>query len=227
MSEPSARQLHTDGRRVPLTRDRVVRGAMAVADAGGLGSLTIRSLAQELGVRPMSLYHHVANKDEILDAVVDVVFGEIESPEVDDPDWRAALRRSAVSTRRVLARHSWAIPLMESRTRPGPANLRHHDAMIGVLRRGGFTIQLAAHAYALLDSYVYGFALQEAALPFDAGTAPEVTEAILAEFPLAGYPHLAEMARDHVLQPGYDFGAEFDFGLDLVLDGLDRARRGT
>ncbi len=210
-----------------LNRDRVLRGALRIADAGGLGSLTIRSLAQELGVRPMSLYHHVANKDEILDAVVDVVFGEIESPEVDDPDWRAALRRSAVSTRRVLARHSWAIPLMESRTRPGPANLRHHDAMIGVLRRGGFTIQLAAHAYALLDSYVYGFALQEAALPFDAGTAPEVTEAILAGFPLAGYPHLAEMARDHVLQPGYDFGAEFDFGLDLVLDGLDRARRGT
>ncbi len=226
VSEPVRKQISTTGGRVPLTRERVTRGAMTVADAGGLGSLTIRSLAQELGVRPMSLYHHVANKDEILDAIVDVVFGEIDSPEGDEPDWRSALRRSAASARRVLARHPWAIPLMESRTRPGPANLRHHDAVIGCLRRAGFPIALVAHAYSALDSYIYGFAMQERALPFDGPEqTAELAEAILSGFPADEYPHLAELTREHVLQPGYDYAEEFEFGLDLILDGLERALR--
>lgn len=209
-------------KRVPLSRERVLLGAIAVADAAGIGSLTMRSLAQELGVKPMSLYHHVANKDEILDGIIDVVFSEIELPPVD-ADWRSGMRHRAISARSVLARHPWATPLMESRTNPGPATLRHHDAVIATLRRAGFSIQMTAHAFSLLDSYIYGFAIQEAALPFDSPeTVPEVAEAILAQFPTGEYPHLTELATEHVLQPGYDYGNEFEFGLDLILDGLER-----
>ena len=131
------------------------------------------------------------------------------------------MRHRAISARRVLARHPWATPLMESRTNPGPATLRHHDAVIGTLRRAGFSIELTAHAYSLLDSYVYGFALEEASLPFNPETAPEITEAIVAQFPSDEYPYLAELATEHVLQPGYDYGNEFEFGIDLILDGLE------
>ncbi len=209
-------------KRVPLSRERVLRGAFAVAEAAGIGSLTMRSLAQALGVKPMSLYHHVANKEAILDGIIDVVFSEIDLPPAD-ADWRSAMRHRAISARRVLARHPWAIPLMESRTTPGPATLRQHDSVIGTLRRAGFSIQMTAHAYSLLDSYVYGFALQEASLPFDTPeTVQDVAEAILAQFPTQEYPHLAELATEHILQPGYDYGDEFEFGLDLLLDSLDR-----
>ena len=208
-------------KRTPLSRERVIGGAVAVADAGGLGSLTMRSLAQELGVKPMSLYHHVSNKDEILDAITDAVFSEIELPPAG-AEWRPAMRDRAISARRALGRHPWATPLMQSRTNPGPATLRHHDAVIGSMRRAGFSVAMAAHAFSLLDAYVYGFALQEATLPFDSDTAPDVAEAIMAQFPRDAYPYLAELTIEHVLQPGYDFGDEFEIGLDLILDGLGR-----
>jgi AcrR family transcriptional regulator len=139
--------------RVPLSRERVLRGAVAVADAAGIGALTMRSLATELGVKPMSLYHYVACKDEILDGIVDLVFSEIELPAADG-DWRSQMRRRAVSARRALRRHPWAIGLMESRANPGPATLRHHDATLGTLRTAGFSVAMTAHAYALLDSYI-------------------------------------------------------------------------
>jgi AcrR family transcriptional regulator len=209
-------------KRLPLNRERLLHSAVGVADAGGVAALTMRSLAHELGVKPMSLYHHVANKDEILDGMIDAVFGEIDLPPVDG-DWRTAMRHRAVSARRVLTRHPWATPLMESRANPGPATLRHHDHVIGTLRRAGFSIQMTAHAYSLLDSYVYGFALQEASLPFDRETAPEVAGSILASSRDA-YPHLAELATEHVLMPGYDYGDEFEFGLELILDGLEKLR---
>jgi len=203
-----------------LSRERVLRGAVAVADKGGLGSLTIRSLATELGVKPMSVYHHVANKDEILDGIVDIVFSEIDLPKAGG-DWREELTKRAGSARRVLARHPWAIGLLETRTSPGPATLRHHDAVLGTLRTAGFSVQLTAHAYALLDSYVYGFALQEAALPFDGpDTVADVAEPMMALFSAGEYPHLVEMSTQHFLQPGYDFGDEFEFGLNLILDAL-------
>jgi AcrR family transcriptional regulator len=203
-----------------LSRDRVLRGAVAVADAGGIGGLTIRSLAEELGVKPMSLYHYVANKDEILDGAVDLVFGEIELPAAGG-DWQAEMRRRAVSARQVLSRHPWAIGLMESRTAPGPATLRHHDAVIGALRGAGFSVAMTAHAYALLDSYIYGFALQEASLPFKGPeTVGDVAEPMLQQFPPGEYPHFVEMATQYVLQPGYDFGNEFEFGLTVILDAL-------
>jgi AcrR family transcriptional regulator len=208
--------------RAPLSRERVLRGAIAVADAGGIGSLTIRSLAHELGVKPMSVYHHVANKDEILDGIVDVVFGEIELPS-PDRDWRSEIRRRAFSARRVLRCHPWAIGLLESRSSPGPATLRHHDATIGTLRAAGFSVEMTAHAYALLDSYVYGFALQEASLPFTADTVSEVADPMMAQFPVGEYPHLVEMATEYVLRPGYDFGDEFEFGLSVILDALSQS----
>ena len=170
----------------------------------------------------MSFYHHVAGKQALLDGMVDLVFGEIELP-VDDGDWRAAMRRRAVSAREVLARHPWAIALMESRRTPGPANLRHHDAVLGCLRRAGFPVALTAHAYSILDAYIYGFALQEASLPFDTPEeTAEVAQSIMAEFPADAFPHLAELAVEHVLQPGYDYGDEYAFGLELILDGLER-----
>lgn len=210
-------------RRPRLTRDRVLRGAMAVADSAGLAGLTMRSLANELGVKPMAVYHHVADKDEILDGIVDLVFGEIDLPS-SEGEWRSELRRRGRSARSVLRRHSWATPLMESRLNPGPATLRHHDAVIGTLRAAGFSIALTAHAYALLDGHLYGAALQEAGLPTDSPeTLPEIAAAFLAHFPTETYPHLAELTTKHVLAPGYDFGDEFDFGLDLILDGLERA----
>jgi AcrR family transcriptional regulator len=220
MSEPASE----DGRRrARLTRERVLQGALSVADSGGLGSLTIRSLAKELGVKPMAVYHHVANKDEILDALVDIVFGEIELP-VPGRDWRSELRRRAHSAREVLARHRWAVGLLESRSSPGPANLRHHDTVIATLRGAGFSAEMTAHAYALIDSYVYGFALQEAALPFEGPeSVGEVAEPIMELMGAGKYPHLVEMATSYYMQPGYDFGDEFRFGLDLILDGLERS----
>jgi AcrR family transcriptional regulator len=219
-----AAQVNTAPRkRIPLNKERLLRTAIAIADEKGNSALTIRSLAKELGVKPMALYHHVANKEEILDEIIDIVFAEIDLPPADT-NWRSAMRHRAIAARRVLARHPWAIPLMESRTNPGPATLRHHDAVIGSLRGAGFSIRMTAHAYSLLDSYIYGFALQEAvSLPFDKQTAPETAEAILVQAE-SEYPHLAELAREHVLQPSYDYGNEFVYGLELILDALDRAR---
>lgn len=205
--------------RTPLSRERVLRGAVAIAGDKGIGSLTIRSLAQHLGVKPMSLYHYVANKDEILDGIVDLVFSQIQLPSLDGP-WWPKLHQWAHSARQVLTRNSWAIALLESRATPGPATLRHHDRIIGVLRGGGFSVAMTAHAYALLDSYVYGFALQESALPFDRTTVASVTESTMELFSDEGYPHLVELAEQHILQPGYDFSDEFEFGLELILNGL-------
>jgi AcrR family transcriptional regulator len=210
--------------RTPLSRERVLQAAVTFADEGGIGSLSMRKLGEVLGVEAMSLYNHVASKDELLDGMVDLVFGEIDLPAAGAP-WKAAMRQRAASARQALARHRWAIGLMESRTSPGPATLRHHDAVIGSLREAGFSVEMAAHAFSVLDSYTYGFALQEASLPFEtAEQTAELAEMIMAQFPAGLYPHLAELTVTHVLQPGYDYGNEYDFGLDLILDGLERAR---
>jgi len=164
-----------------------------------------------------------ANKDAISDGIVDLVFSEIDLPTTGG-DWRTEIRRRATSARAVLRRHSWAIGLMESRTSPGPATLRHHDAVIATLRGAGFSVEMTAHAYALLDAYVYGFALQESSLPFtETDTAGDVTEAIMQQMPSAEYPHLVEMATEYILQPGYNFGDEFEFGLTVILDALSRS----
>jgi AcrR family transcriptional regulator len=197
---------------------------MELADAGGIESLTMRKLGVELGVEAMSLYRHVANKSDLLDGMIDSVFGEIDVPE--NGGWREIMRGRAISARAVLARHRWAIGLMESRSTPGPTTLRHHDSVLGTLRTSGFSVVLAAHAYSVLDSYIYGFALQEPNLPFETeGETKDVTQAITARFATGEYPHLTEIAVEHVMQPGYSYGSEFEYGLDLILDGLEEARR--
>ena len=215
-------QPETTEKRPRLTPERVLSGALALADEIGIDDLTIRRLADALDVRPMTIYHHVPNKEAIIDGMVDLVFSEIELPD-PDLDWKSAVRRRCTSARVVLARHRWAPAYMESRTSPGPATLSHHDAMLGGLRRG-MSIEMTAHAYAVLDAYVYGFALQEANLPATGGDdMAELASEMMEHFPVDAYPHLAEFTAGHVLQPGYDFANEFEFGLDLILDGLERA----
>jgi AcrR family transcriptional regulator len=221
MTEPSDAAVP----RARLSRERVLAAAVAFADEHGIELFSMRKLGEAVGVEAMSLYNHVANKDDLLDGMIDLVFGEIALPSGED-GWRSAMRRRAMAVRSTLARHRWAIGLMESRTSPGPANLRHHDAVIGCLREAGFSIPLTAHAYSALDSYIYGFAMQERNLPFDSPEqTSELAQAIMANFPVDAYPHLAELAIEHVLQPGYDYGNEFEFGLDLLLDGLQRAAK--
>jgi AcrR family transcriptional regulator len=209
--------------RARLSRDRVLRAAVLLADTGGLDALTMRRLGEELGVEAMSLYKHVANKEDLLDGMVDLVFGEIDLP-AGGTDWRTAMRARAVSARTALTRHAWATALMQSRTAPGAATLRHHDTVIGTLRGAGFSVVLTAHAFSAIDAYVYGFALQERSLPFETvEQVEEVGRKMFARMPPGEFPHLTELTVEHILQPGYDYGLEFEYGLDLVLDGLERA----
>ncbi len=209
--------------RKPLSSARVLQAAVALADEAGLEAFSMRSLAQELGVVPMALYKHVANKEELLDGMVDLVFDEIELPSVE-ADWRSAMRRRAISTRAALKRHSWAIGMMESR-HPGPANLRNHNAVMGCLRRAGFPFELAIHAYSVQDAYIYGFALQEQDLAFE--TSDSAAQAARSRAETIGapedYPYLVEIATQ-LAESGYDNAAEFTWGLDLILDGLERLR---
>jgi AcrR family transcriptional regulator len=197
---------------------------MKLADGGGIEALSMRKLGQALGVEAMALYYHFANKERVLDGIVDLVFGEIDLPAAG-AEWKAAMRGRAMSVRDALLRHRWAIGLMESRTNPGPANLRHHDAVIGCLRAAGFDMAAAATAYSLLDAYIYGFALTKMNLPFDTTTdIVEMAETMLEPFPVGEYPNLAAFITEHAMKPGYDFANEFEVGLDVILDGLERVR---
>jgi len=210
-------------KRRPLTPDRILDAAIDLADETGIENLTIRKLAAAVGVKPMTIYYHVASKEAIVDGMVDRVFSEIDRPPTD-VDWKPAMRQRAVSARAVLAKHPWATPLMESRSNPGPETLAHHDAVVGCFRRGGFSVEMAAHAYALVDNFIYGFALQEASLPATRGEdMADLASSIIDPLPQEKYPYLRELVAEHILQPGYDFGAEFEFGLDLILDGLEAA----
>jgi AcrR family transcriptional regulator len=184
----------------------------------------MRRLGQQLRVEAMSLYNHVANKDDIVDGIVDLVFGEIDVPS-DRAGWKAAMRQRAISARDVLLRHPWAASLMQSRTKPGPATLRHNDSVLGSLRAAGFSVEMAAHAFSVMDGYIYGFALQQMNLPSHTSEeAIQLAENILLQLPANEYPHLAEMITEHAMKPGYDHADEFEFGLDLILDGLERIR---
>jgi AcrR family transcriptional regulator len=221
----ATRAISTAEPRPRLSRERVLRAAIAHADVGGLEALSMRTLAELLEVAPMALYRHVANREDLVDAMVDVVFSEVGVPS-GGGDWKAAMRQRAISVRDALSRHRWGIGLMESRRSPGPANLRHHDAVIGRLRAAGFSIEMAAHAYSLLDSYIYGFALTKMNLPFDTSEeVAEVAQTMLQPFPVNEYPNLVEFITEHAMKPGYDYADEFEYGLDLILDGLDKARR--
>jgi AcrR family transcriptional regulator len=208
--------------RAGLSRELVMQTAFRLADQGGLESVSMRKLGQELGVEGMALYYYFANREQIVDGIVDLVFAEIDLPS-SDANWKAAMRRRAISLRDVLLRHRWAIGLMESRRNGGPANLRHHDAVLGSLRAGGMDVEMAAHSYSLVDSYVYGFALTKMTLPFDKGAEiADVAQGLLQSFDPSDYPHLVEM-MGHALEPGYDFLDEFEYGLDVILDGLEGA----
>jgi len=213
--------------RAHLTRERVLETAVAFADRHGLEALSMRKLGEELGASAMSAYHYFPNKEQLLDGMVDVVFGEIEPPSID-ADWKTAMRNRAISTREALNRHRWAIGHMEGRSDHGTANIRLHDAVLGCLRAAGFSLEATVHAYSVQDAYIYGFVLQETDM------APETADDFAAEAQrqmdayqdqLADYPHLAEVVGGHVAKVGYDYTTEFLFGLDLILDGLDRLRR--
>lgn len=221
MTAMEQRQVASDA---GLSRQRVVVEAIRLADREGADGLTMRRLAGVLGAGAMSLYRYVASKEELLDAMIDLVFDEIELPS-PAADWQSAMRRRAVSARQVLARHPWAIPLMESRTTPGPANLRHREAVTACLRRAGFPVVMATHANWLLDSYVYGFALQEASLPV--GTAESLADmaenVFLPQLPPEEYPYLNESAAA-LVAAGYDPSEEFAFGLELLLAALEPLR---
>jgi AcrR family transcriptional regulator len=214
--------------RAPLSRKRVLETAVTLADRHGLEWLSMRKLADELGVAAMSLYYYVPNKLELIDGMIDIVFSEIEPPSLE-LDWKTAMRRRALSTREALNRHRWAVGHMEGRTSHGPANLRLHDAVLGCLRAAGFSMEMTVHAYSVQDAYIYGFALQETDMssetPDDfAGEARRQMNAY--EDVLADYPHLVEVVGGYVAESGYDYATEFLFGLDLILDGLDRLRGG-
>ena len=215
--------------RAPLSRERVLETAIKLADEHGLGAFSMRKLADELGVAAMSLYHHVPNKDQWLDAMIDLVFSEIQLPSTDD-EWQTAMRKRALSTRAALNRHRWAVGLMEGRTTHGPANLRLHNAVLGCLRGAGFSLEMTVHAYSVQDAYIYGFALQETDMspetPGDFAATAEQQMETYKEV-LADYPHLVEVVGGHVATAGYDYETEFLFGLDLILAGLERLRAGA
>ena len=205
--------------RPALSTQRVIDAASRVADASGLAGVSMRSVGRELEVEAMSLYHHVASKDALLDGLADWVFERIDTPSPSGP-WRAEMDRRAHSARTVLGAHPWGLGLIESRRSPGPATLRHHDAVLGCLRAAGFPVALAAHAFAVLDAYVYGFVLTEVNLPFQPGESAEDFVDQLGPI-RTHYPHLAEMVAEQIVGRDYQYGNEFDYGLTLVLDGIE------
>ena len=205
-----------------LTRERVLQAAVDLADRDGLGALTMRRLGAEVGVEAMSLYKHVTNKDDILDGIIEVVIGEIEIPSEGD-DWRSAMRRRALSAREVLGRHSWAVGLMESRNSKGPVVLGYLDATLASLRAGGFSIENAGYAFTVLDSYVYGHIIQETSLSFDTPEDLSETTAAMLDQAANDYPHLAEIGA-YATTSGFTLDAAFEFGLELILDALERLR---
>ncbi len=208
--------------RAPLTRDAILSAAIGIADRDGLGALSMRAVARALGVEAMSLYHHVANKEAMLDGMVDAIFTEFHAPVIGGP-WRTEMRARSQSARAVLTRHPWAVGLMDSRRGAGFATIQHHDAVLGCLREAGFSWTLAGSAFALLDAHLYGFLVQELALPFEgeadlADLAASITEAL----PEGTLPYFRGFVVERALTPGYSFAPEFEIGLDLILDGLEQ-----
>jgi AcrR family transcriptional regulator len=210
--------------REPLSRERVLGAAVQLADESGIEALSMRKLGLRLGVEAMSLYNHVAGKDDLLDGVVDLVVSEIELP-ADAVGWKEAMRRRAISAQTVFSRHPWASTLIDSRESSGPARLRYFDWVLGTLRRAGFTLEMAARAFVVLDSYVYGFGRQQLNSSAAGDLSPEqMAEAFLTALPADEYPYLREIVVEHAMKSGYDETADFEFGLDLILDGLERHR---
>lgn len=209
----------TKPRRVPLSRERIIDAAVEVADREGLGAVTMRRLGQQLGVEAMSLYKHVADKDDVLAGIADRVASEFELPS-RDVDWRMAIRASSIAAYAVLSRHPWAGPLLESDFDPGPARLAYLDAVVGVLHEAGFSLQDVAHAFGALDSHLYGFTMQVASWPFGVDEYAEIATELAAGLDPERYPNLIAMATMVGQEGGVPL--DFTFGLDLLLDGLAR-----
>jgi AcrR family transcriptional regulator len=205
-----------------LSRERVLRAAVRLADEGGIESLSMRKLAQDLGVKAMSLYNHVANKDDLLDGIVDIVVSEIEVPNLG-VDWKTAMRRRAMSAHEVLLRHPWSTMPLVSRVNVGPAMLRYVDATLGCLREAGFSLEMADRAWNAIDSHIYGFTLQELNFPFETEEYSEAAKNGLSLIPADKYPYLNRLTHD-VIEGRYDGIHDFEFGLELILNGLDRFR---
>jgi AcrR family transcriptional regulator len=208
--------------RKPLSRDRVLKAAIGLADVGGIEALSMRKLAQKLGVEAMSLYNHVANKDEIVDGMLELVAQEIELP-ADGADWKAAVRSSAVSAHEAFRRHRWAAGLWMTRGGVSPTRLRYGDSVLRTFREAGFSEDLTYHAFHTFQAHVVGYTMQELNFPFDKEELKQLAATFLREFPVDEYPHLAEHIAQHV-EPSEVHGGTFEFGLDLMLDGLERLR---
>ncbi len=209
-------------RRPALTLEQIIDAAVRVADRGGLTHVSMRNVGKEAGVEAMSLYHHLAGKDALLDALANWIYTQIMLPESQRP-WRQEMEARAASARRALLLHPWALGLIGSRPSPGPDELRHHEAVFACLRSNGFSLPMAIHTASALDAYVYGFVLSELNMPFDVdepidGFIDEIQQMI----PASDYPNLAETITDHLVGQGFSYANEFDFGLALILDGLER-----
>jgi AcrR family transcriptional regulator len=210
--------------RIPLSRERVLRAAIVLADEGGIESLSMRKLGQQLGVEAMSLYHHVANKDDLLDGIVDAVTSEIEVPS-DETDWKEAIRRTAISSHDLFLRHRWACSLMMRRARVSPDRMRWMEAVLRTFREAGFSADMTHHAYHALDSHITGFTLWQVSMPFETKEElVDLAQGFLQEIPADEYPYVIEHAEQHIAPSSPDGKSEFEFGLDLILDGLERLR---
>ena len=207
---------------IPLSRERILVAAIHLADTGGLESLSMRKVAQELGVQAMSLYNHVANKDDLLDGIVDIVIGEIEVPDLG-VDWQMAMRRRANSAHDVLLRHPWATTPIVSRINVGPAMLRYIDATLGCLCEAGFSFELVDRAWNAIDSHIYGFTLQELNFPIETTEYAKVAQDYIPNIPANTYPYMNRLTY-HIIDGHYDGIADFNFGLELILDGLNKLR---
>jgi AcrR family transcriptional regulator len=222
MASPKYRR--REGRR-PLSRERVLLAAIDLVDANGIQALSMRKLGQVLGVEAMSLYNHVGGKDDLLDGIVDLVAGQFELPR-EELGWKAAIRGCAVAAHEVLLRHPWSAALAESRMQSGPQRMAYLEAVVGTFRRGGFSVRAAHRANLTLDSYVYGFTLQEVSWPLPSEAVPTSAADFVARTDVDSYPHLVEIAS-LVADAGFDRRGEFELGLDLILDGLERLRDDT
>jgi AcrR family transcriptional regulator len=212
-------------RRPPLNRERVLRAAVKLADERGLEALSMRKLGQALGVEAMSLYNHVANKDDVLDGMVETVAKEIEPPSPDE-EWQTAIRQSAVSAHQTLRRHRWAPTLMMSPTSAAgiPTRMRYMESLLGRLRDAGFSPDLTYHAYHVLDAHVFGFSLWQATHSLTTREdLSSLAADFLRDFPLDDYPHVAEHIEQHMSEGPHQEVSAFEFSLDLILDGLRKA----
>jgi len=220
-----ARQSHPSPQtRVPLSRERVLHAAIALADEGGIDALSMRKLGQELGVEAMSLYNHVANKDDLLDGMLDVVAEKIDVP-APGADWKEALRQTAISSHEVLVRHRWACALLMRRPRVSLVRMRWMEAVLQTLREAGFSADMTHHAYHALDSHITGFTLWQVSMPFETkAELVDLAEGFLQQIPAGEYRYIIEHAEQHLAPSSPTGKSEFEFGLELILDGLARLR---